>query len=387
MTKNLKAKFISFLLISTLALTGCSSDNSKKEENVSIPKDVVSNSSDKNNEQDINLSDCIVTYINTGNSDAILIEQNGKYLLIDSGDNDDESYMVNYLKNKNITKLDYFLLTHFDADHIGGADKIIDNMDIGQLFVPNGDADTKTYRDFIQSSANKNVYPSVPLEGAKFNLGSAVFEVLNTDGGENKNDDSLVVKLTNGEDVFAFMGDAGQVIENKIVNKLGDVDVLKAGHHGSHTSSGYDFVKAINPEYAIILVGQNNKYGHPHKETMDTFEKLNIKVHRSDECGEVVFKSTGNGVSTNCSNGSYSIGSNSKYNESSNNNQTVNDKKSETVVKEEQVMPESGTVYWTPNGSVYHTTQNCSTLSKSKTILNGTITESGKPRVCKNCGN
>ena len=112
MTKNLKAKFISFLLISTLALTGCSSDNSKKEENISIPKDVVSNSSDKNSEQDINLSDCIVTYINTGNSDAILIEQNGKYLLIDSGDNDDESYMVNYLKNKNITKLDYFLLTN-----------------------------------------------------------------------------------------------------------------------------------------------------------------------------------------------------------------------------------------------------------------------------------
>ena len=96
------------------------------------------------------------------------------------------------------------------------------------------------------------------------------------------------------------------------------VDLLKVGHHGSHSSSSKPFIDKINPEYAVILVGEDNKYGHPHKETMDTFKEKGIEVHRSDECGDIVFTSTGNGLEVDCKKGSYNTGANSKYNKTEN---------------------------------------------------------------------
>ncbi|MEF9991933.1 MAG: ComEC/Rec2 family competence protein [Romboutsia sp.] len=366
MVKNLKTKLLSLLMVGTIFVTGCGSKDKQNIEKLNTP------------------NEAIITYLNTGNSDAILVEQGDKNLLIDSGDNDDEKFMVDYLKKENIDKIDYFLLTHFDADHIGGADKIIDNIEVGKIFVPNGDADTKTYRDFIKSTSDKGVYPSVPLEGAKFELGNVYFQIFNTKGGVNRNDDSLIVKMTNGKDTFAFMGDAGKEIEKRVASKIGDVDVLKAGHHGSHTSSGYDFVKAISPEYAIVMCGVDNRYGHPHKEVVDTFKEFGVKVHRSDECGDIVFTSTGNGVYTNCKDGSYKVGTNSKYSEKE---EYTNETITEEVVKDstDVVQNNAKTVYWTPNGEVYHLTEDCHTLSKSKVINQGSISESEKPRAHKNC--
>ena len=216
MIKNLKSKILSLVLILALFVTGCSSSTDGISSSTSISQ---------------SSSNVTVTFLDTGNSDAILIKDSGKYILIDSADNDDEKYMVKYLQQNNIDKLDYFILTHYDADHIGGSDEILNNIEVDTLLVPNGDAETKTYGDFITSASNAGVAPSVPLEGAKFDLGRSYFEVYNTDGGDSKNDDSLVVKLTNGKDKFLFTGDAGTEIEEKIVNKIGDVDVLKVGHH------------------------------------------------------------------------------------------------------------------------------------------------------------
>ena len=102
------------------------------------------------------------------------------------------------------------------------------------------------------------------------------------------------------------MGDAGKNIERII--DVDDVDLIKVGHHGSNTSTSLNFIKKANPQYAIITVGKNNRYGHPNKETMETLKNENIEVHRSDECGHILVKSTGNGLVTNCDTGSYSYG-------------------------------------------------------------------------------
>lgn len=108
----------------------------------------------------------------------------------------------------------------------------------------------------------------------------------------------IVLEFVNKKDKALFMEAAEKEIEDKL--DPGDVDLINIGHHGSHSSSSLDFLKRVTPEYAVITCGKDNKYGHPHKETMDTLKDMNIEVHRSDECGDIVFKSTGNGFTVDC---------------------------------------------------------------------------------------
>lgn len=245
-------------------------------------------------------------FINTGNSDAILIRQGGEAVLIDGGENDDEETVVNYLKDIGVKELKYVIATHPDADHIGGLDAVINSIPVENVYVSNGDANTKTYSDFINAMSNKNLYPSVPLLGTEFYLGTSKFKVLSAANLKNPNDNSIVLEYVNGNDKILLMGDVGTDIE-RIIN-VEEVDLIKIGHHGSNTSSDVNFIKKINPKYAVITVGKNNRYGHPNKETMQTLKKENIEVHRSDECGNILFKSTGNGLIVNCKKGSYNYG-------------------------------------------------------------------------------
>lgn len=312
--------------------------------------------------------DVSVHFIDTGNSDSILIKDGTTSVLIDGGDNEDGNTVVNYLTDQGITKLTYMIATHPHADHIGGLDTILKNIDVDTLYVANGDADTKTYRDFINAAMDKGLTPSVPLEDKQFKLTNSYFEVFNTNGGKDANEESLVVLLTNGDDKFLFTGDAEKETEKEILDKMSSVDVLKVGHHGSSSSTTPEFFNKLSPQYAVLTVGKDNKYGHPHRETMTLLKKHSTEVHRNDECGTVVFTSSGNGVHTNCPIGSYTAGS---------------DKKADTSTPSSN--SSNAIVYWTPNGKSYHKTNQCSGLSKSKTILSGTLTDSGKSDPCDRC--
>lgn len=262
------------------------------------------------NSADVNITSNVyeaqLHFIDTGNSDAILIRQGGEAALIDGGDNDDEDLVVSYLKDIGVKELKYVIATHPDADHIGGLDAVINSIPVENIYISNGDANTKTYTDFINAITSKNLYPSVPLLGSEFYLGTSKFKVLSAANLKNPNDNSIVLEYVNGNDKILLMGDAGSDIE-RIIN-VEEVDLVKVGHHGSNTSSHINFIKKINPEYAVITVGKNNKYGHPNKETMQILKNENIEVHRSDECGNILFKSTGNGLTVNCKTGSYNYG-------------------------------------------------------------------------------
>lgn len=295
----MKKRNINLLLIATitslsLMLAGCGSPNTNKNTNNSKP--AIENSISKNNE---------IHFISTGNSDAILIKGE-KNVLIDGGDNNDEDSIVDYLKKQGVKKIDYLIATHNHADHIGGLDSVVDNLDIGQVLVSNGDATTKTYRDFITSLSDKKLKPSVPLKDAKFDLGNGAYmQIFNTNGGSNTNDQSLVTIYVNGQDKFLFTGDAEKETEKEILSLVPDVDVLKVGHHGSRSSTTQQFLDKVNPEYAVITVGKDNKYHHPHRAVMDKLKTKKIEVHRTDECGTIIFESTGNGVKTDCKEGTY----------------------------------------------------------------------------------
>ena len=303
----------------------------KIENNTSKVKGIVDTQTSKEDNEDktnieeisnvVGSKEAELHFINTGNSDSILIIQDKKAALIDAGDNDDEQRVVSYIKKQGITELEYVFATHPHADHIGGLDAVVDNIKINNMFVSNGNPDTDTYRDFITSMSNKGVNPSVPLLNSEFKLGTSTFKVLSVANQNDPNNDSIVLQYTNGNDKVLLMGDAESEIENSI--NVRDVDLLKVGHHGSHSSSTKSFIDKVNPKYAVILVGKDNKYGHPHKETMELLELKGIEVHRSDECGDIVFKSSGNGLTVDCKEGSYKSGQEESSDDTKNSSSNV----------------------------------------------------------------
>lgn len=385
-----------FLIIGSFADSTQSTVDTNTNDSIAVSKsesttkNTSSNSnavSSNNKKENSTGEEAEIHFINTGNSDSILVIQGTKAALIDAGDNDDEQRVVSYLKKHGVTELEYVFATHPHADHIGGLDAVVDSIPVKNLFVSNGDADTKTYSDFINAIANKGVHPSVPRLDSEFKLGSATFKVISVANANDLNNDSIVLEFVNGKDKALFMGDAEKEIESNL--NPGDVDLIKIGHHGSHSSSSQDFLERVTPEYAVITCGKDNKYGHPHKETMDTLKDMNIEVHRSDECGDIVFKSTGNGFTVDCKKGSYEPGIEQ---ENTNTDKTtvapiLTPKPKPQPVSEPEAEAESSSevVYWTPKGKSYHTTKSCPTLSRSKTILSGTQSESGKSDPCDRC--
>ena len=386
---------VSFLLIGLFAESSQSTVNTTDtvavSQSESTTKNTNSNSttvSTDNKKDNSTGKETKIHFINTGNSDSILIIQGSKAALIDAGDNDDEQRIVSYLKKHGVSELEYVFATHPHADHIGGLDAVVNSIPVKNMFVSNGDADTKTYSDFINAMANKGVHPSVPLLNSEFELGTAKFKVLSVANANDPNNNSIVLEFINGKDKALFMGDAEKEIESNL--NPGDVDLLKVGHHGSHSSSTPEFLNKVTPEYAVITCGKNNKYGHPHKETMETLKNMNVEVHRSDECGDIVFTSTGNGLKVNCKKGSYEPGIEQGTEQTNNKENTtiapiVTPKPAPQPSVEPETEESGDIVYWTPKGKSYHTTKSCPTLSRSKTILSGTQAESGKSDPCDKC--
>ncbi len=239
----------------------------------------------------ISNDDLKIYFIDVGQADCTLIEQNGKFMLIDAGNNDDGNLVVNFLKQKGVSKLDYVIGTHAHEDHIGGLDNVIQNFDEEKIFFPKTTSTTKTFEDFVKAVKAKNKKLYAPNSGEKFTFANSTFEILapNADNYEDANNYSIVIKLTYKNRSFIFMGDAEKISEDEILNKGYDVrsDLIKIGHHGSSSSTSDKFLKAVNPKYAVICVGKDNSYNHPKKSVMDRLKKYNIKVYRTDEQGDI----------------------------------------------------------------------------------------------------
>ena len=244
-----------------------------------------------------------VTFIDVGQADSILLENEGHYMLVDAGNNEDGPKLVNYFKNQNIHQFDYVIGTHPHEDHIGGLDNIIEGFDINTFYMPDVITTTKTFEDVLDALGEKNVTLSIPKTNATFKLGDATVKVLyvGTEDESDLNDTSIVLKVTYQNVSFLLTGDASTKVEEKINPADLESTVLKVGHHGSSTATNEKFLNTVNPKYAIISVGENNQYEHPHTTVLNTLAAHNITTYRTDQDGTIKVITDGTNIEINTS--------------------------------------------------------------------------------------
>lgn len=240
-----------------------------------------------------------VYFLDTGQSDCILITTpNDEVILIDSGDNGDEDVVLGFLEEKKVSEIDYMIFTHPHADHIGGGYEVVSSIKVDNVLMPDVEADSKTYRDMMDEIDEKNIKVTYPDDGDTYNIDGVtmkIFSPVNSDYGSNMNEYSIVCRIDYGESSFLFTGDAEAINESEML-EAGynlDVDVLKVGHHGSTSSSTKAFLEAVSPEYAVILCGKNNSYGHPEDVTLSKLEEASAEVYRTDINGTITMYSDG----------------------------------------------------------------------------------------------
>jgi len=246
-----------------------------------------------------------VHFLDVGQGDSILVQfPNGKNMLVDAGKSDSASTITNYLKNNGVIKIDYLIGTHPHEDHIGSLDAVIKDFEIGEVWMPKATTNTKTFRDVLTAVKNKGLQINTAKAGVSMledgNLSVKVLAPCETTY-EDLNNFSAVIKVKYGDIAFLLTGDAEELSEKEILASGADLksQVLKVGHHGSNSSTSPEFLKSVNPKYAVISVGAGNDYHHPHQVTLNKLQKAGVTVLRTDERGTIIFTTDGKEITQN----------------------------------------------------------------------------------------
>ena len=288
-------KLISIFLILSFLLCGCSVEIVLGPEEATRPAVTGGD-------------ELIVHFIDVGQADCALIEWGGFYVLIDGGNRDDGQLVVSYLEQQNVYALNAVICTHAHEDHVGGLPAVLAVYPTAQVFAPTKTYASNVFDDFVYYTDQQGLEITIPTPGTRFALqgddqpGGAEITILGpVKSYAETNDTSIVVKLEYGDTSFLFTGDMEVAAENDMLDywdgKMDwNVDVLKVGHHGSSTSSGYRFVYETDPEYAIFSVGADNSYGHPHEEVVSRYQDAGIPMLRTDELGTILAVSDGSEI-------------------------------------------------------------------------------------------
>ena len=237
-----------------------------------------------------------VYFIDVGEADCILIRIKDDYALIDAGNNLDGNKLVTYFKSLGITKFSAIFGTHGHEDHIGGMDNIIREFDVERFYMPKTVIPTTTYETVVKELKKKDISYKVPSVNNKINVGDGTFTVLSIkDDIDDLNNASIVLKFDYKNVSFLFMADVEKTIEYELLDKNVDVsaDVIKIGHHGSVYGSINKFLKKVNAKYAVISVGADNEYYHPHEKALNRIKNNNMTLYRTDLDGTIIFSSDG----------------------------------------------------------------------------------------------
>lgn len=239
-----------------------------------------------------------VYFIDVGQADAALVVCEGKTMLIDGGNADDSNLMYAFLKNKGISHLDYVIATHAHEDHVGGLAGALNYATVGTVYCPATSYNSNAFRNFAKGVQNQGKSITVPTTSTRFSLGGAECTVLAVNTTADTNNSSIVLRVVYGNTSFLFTGDAEREVEQAMINRGVPLSatVLKVGHHGSSTSSSYQFIWNVMPDYAVISCGKGNSYGHPHDEVLSRLQNADVHLFRTDMQGDITCTSDGHSV-------------------------------------------------------------------------------------------
>jgi competence protein ComEC len=240
--------------------------------------------------------------LDVGQGDALFIESpTGTQVLVDGGPPRTIMKRLSRMMPFFDKKIDAIIITNPDADHIGGFADVLKVYKVGQMFEPGTFNDSKTYQNLKNQVASKKITENIARRGMQIDIGGgAVIDILFPDRDVSSwttNDGSVVARLSYGKISVMLEGDATAeteriILEENLKEKLKS-QVLKVAHHGSHTSTSPLFVEAVAPLYALISDGKNNKYGHPHEDTLSTLSAFGTEIFRTDLFGSIIMKSDG----------------------------------------------------------------------------------------------
>lgn len=253
-----------------------------------------------------------VYFIDVGQGDSTLIvTPQNKTILIDGGGSEfsdfnvGEKTLLPYILDRGFNKIDYIIVSHFDSDHCGGLLYIMQEIKVKNIIIGKQYESSKNYEKFLEILKEKNINLKIVEAGNKINIeNNLYFDILwpysqNMISENAINNNSLVCKLIYKNFSILFTGDIEKIAENEIINTyknklyLLKSNILKVAHHGSKTSSIKEFVENVNPQYALIGVGKNNKFGHPSDSTIQILNTKKTKIYRTDQMGEITIKTNG----------------------------------------------------------------------------------------------
>ena len=249
-----------------------------------------------------------VNFLDVGQGDSEFIQlPDGKCMLIDAGVFESAGKIASKISELGYEKIDYLIATHPHADHIGGMKRIVENFEIGEIYMPKASTNTKTFENLLLAISDKGLSINTAKAGKViYESDDLKIEFLApvSDSYKDLNNYSAVIRLQYGNNVFLFTGDAEEIAEGEILNAYSKnalkAEVLKVGHHGSNTASSADFINAVSPKYAVIEVGEGNSYNHPHKEAIHNLNAVGAEILRTDLNGNITIVSDKVNITVQC---------------------------------------------------------------------------------------
>lgn len=246
-------------------------------------------------------SGLIVHFLDVGQADCALLSCDGEFMLIDGGNVDDGRMVVSYLLRQGVSQLKTVICSHAHEDHVGGLSAVLAVFPTQAILSPTTTYASNAFDDFLRYADQQQITIDIPAPGDTCSLGGAVVTVLGpVKSYPETNDTSIVVRVNYGETSFLFTGDMEITAESDMLDHWGtswqSADVLKVGHHGSDTSTGYRFLYEVSPAYAVISVGEGNSYGHPHEDPLSRLLDAGCTLFRTDQMGTVIAASDGSEI-------------------------------------------------------------------------------------------
>lgn len=263
-------RIISFLLLPCLFLTACRSREQEREALLEI------------------------ICLDVGQGTSVLLRTREGDVLVDAGSENSQSALCSRLKELGVSQLRCLILTHFDVDHIGGADAVLREFSVDAVWVGESASETEAISRFLDAAKACALSPLRVYAGAQLILDEAVITVLAPSLNDDaKNEDGVILTVRCGACSFLMMGDADARAERALVETYGEAqlraDLLLVSHHGSNDGSDLTFLNAVKPSAAIISCGAGNPYGHPDGRTIAKLLEVGAEIYRTDLMGDIRF--------------------------------------------------------------------------------------------------